>query len=307
MDTPGVFARSAAITRAITRVMARQTLTESATKLERKIQYKLLYAIKPKISDSNKTAKLFNRGEEASNTSTPTSMVFEDFVKNLEKHLNCRRHEVCLYDLWRDTRPKTAPESLVKATETIYQNIVYYELWHNVVGPFVKEYQTAHSNRVPFIEPITKARLDYGSKVSRADYNISAAALKTYATWVNEIFVPPPSSTCAGTDTVTIPLLIYPQSWGVPRYRDEIVDRTGGNIFWKGFSPYSISYCSGCPDVTVPIGEAKFHSKITNTDEYLPVAVSLLAPRGEDEVLLGLLEDLEKENIVKEVGCGSRL
>ncbi|KAI1775841.1 amidase signature domain-containing protein [Hypoxylon cercidicola] len=308
MDTPGVFARSAAITRAVTRAMAYQTSADGAAKLERKIQYKLLYAVEPELLDAHGTAKFFHRGEKVPDTKTSTSVVFEEFVKKLEKYLNCKRQEVCLYDLWRDTRPKTAPESLVEATEMIYQNVVYYELWHSIVGPFVQEYQGAHSGRMPFIEPITKARLDYGSKVSRTDYDRSVTALRTYATWVNEVLLPPASSTSGTeTDTVIIPLLIYPQSWGVPRYRDEVVSRTGGNIFWKGFSPYSISYCSGCPDVTVPIGEARFHSRITNTDEYLPVAVSLLAPRGEDELLLRLLEDLEKEKILREVGCGSRL
>ncbi|XXG95212.1 hypothetical protein Hte_001472 [Hypoxylon texense] len=312
MDTPGVFARSATITRAVTRVMAHQTPTGGSTKLKRKIQYKLLYAVEPQLSNPNETPKFFYRGGKAPNTKTSTSTIFEEFIKKLETHLNCTRQEVCLYDLWRDTRPKTSPENLVEATDTIYQNVVYYELWNNAVGPFVQEYQTAKSGRMPFIEPITKARLDYGSKVSKADYDIAIAALKTYATWVNEVLLPSPSSTSytqtdTRTDTVTIPLLIYPQSWGTPRYRDEATDRTDGNIFWKGFSPYSISYCSGCPDVTVPIGEAKFHSRITNTDEYLPVAVSLLAPRGEDEVLLELLEDLEKKGITKEVGCGSRL
>ncbi|KAI1762651.1 amidase signature domain-containing protein [Hypoxylon sp. FL1150] len=310
LDTPGVFARSAAVTRAVTAVMTHRAPTERAAKLKRKVRYKLIYAVEPELPDPSGIPKFFYRGGKAPNTKKSTGVVFEEFVMKLEKYLNCRRHEVCLNDLWRDTRPKAAPESLVEATGMIYQNVVYYELWNNTVGPFFREYQAAHSGRIPFIEPITKARLEYGSKVSKPDYDNSVAALKAYATWVNEVLLPPASparDTDADCDTVTISLLIYPQSWGVPHYRDEAVNRTGGNIFWKGFSPYSISYGSGCPDVTVPIGEAIFYSKVTSTDEHLPVAVSFLAPRGEDEVLLKLLENLEKDKILTEVGCGSRL
>lgn len=75
---------------------------------------------------------------------------------------------------------------------------------------------------------------------------------------------------------------------------------------WPGFSVYSISYCSGCPDYAVPVGEVAFTSRITGQQGFLPVAVSLLVPRDMDDVLLGLLKDLEAAGILRSVACGSR-
>ena len=75
---------------------------------------------------------------------------------------------------------------------------------------------------------------------------------------------------------------------------------------WPGFSVYSISYCSGCPDFAVPVGEVAFTSRITGQQGFLPVAVSLLVPRNMDDVLLGLLEDLEAAGILRPTACGSR-
>ncbi|KAI2633560.1 hypothetical protein GGS26DRAFT_590315 [Hypomontagnella submonticulosa] len=71
-------------------------------------------------------------------------------------------------------------------------NVVYYEIWHNAVGLFLREYHATHSGQMPYIEAIARARLDYGSQVSKANYDISVAALKTR---------------------------------GVPNYRDEITKR----------------------------------------------------------------------------------
>ncbi|KAI1383779.1 amidase signature domain-containing protein [Hypoxylon trugodes] len=304
MDTPGVFARSATIARAASRVMARPSSHNGVFK-PKKIRYKLLYAVESDDSDPCETPKFFPPSRRNSESKTGAGIIMDDFVGKLEEYLGCQRQEACIYDLWKETRHKNAPESLTEATGAIYQDIVYYELWNNIVKLFVREYQATHSGRMPFIEAITKARLDYGAKVSKEDYDRSVESLKTYATWVNEVLLPSRSAT---SETDIVPLLIYPQSWGVPHYRDEVARwKDGDNIFWRGFSAYSISYCSGCPDATIPLGEVKFHSRITKTDEYLPVAISMLAPRGEDEVLLKLIEDLEKNRILKPIKCGPRL
>ncbi|KAI1103862.1 amidase signature domain-containing protein [Jackrogersella minutella] len=307
MDTPGVFARSAAIATAVARVMTHESLT-GTLETPKNIQYKLLYAIEPDSSDPSETPKFFSRGGKGPEFTTSAGIIFEGFVRQLEQHLHCKREEICIFDRWRTTRPKAAPENLVEATSTIYQNLVYHELWHGTVGPFVQDYQAAHSGRMPFIEAITKARLEYGARVSETDYEESVATLTTYATWVHEVLLPPPSTSPNTSNTHTIPLLVYPQSWGTPHYRDDVSrPKDHNDIFWRGFSNYSMSYCSGCPDVTIPLGEVNFRSKVTETEEYLPVAISILAPRGEDEVLWRLMEELEERRILRPVECGSRL
>ncbi|KAI1073408.1 amidase signature domain-containing protein [Whalleya microplaca] len=302
-DTPGIFARSAVIARAASRAMMDET---QASRLARpkKIVYKLLYAVEPGPSDPSVTPTFFPIHGQSLESQTAASIILEGFVQKVQQYLRCERQELCIHDLWRDTKPSHAPTSLAKSTGTIYQNLLYPELSRNVIKPFICDYQATHDGQVPFIEPITKARLEYGANVSDADYSNSVEALKTYASWVNETLLP---SHYSQSGYNVVPLLIYPQSWGLPRYRDEVTKRDGANFFWNDFSQYSISYCSGCPDFTLPIGEVRFHSRYTSTEEYLPVSISLLGPCGMDSVLLDLIVDLEAVDILQQVDCGSRL
>ena len=57
----------------------------------------------------------------------------------------------------------------------------------------------------------------------------------------------------------------------------------------------------------LPVGEVSFRSRITVTEEYLPVAISLLGPRGSDSELLSLITELEKEGVLRPVQCGTRM
>lgn len=47
------------------------------------------------------------------------------------------------------------------------------------------------------------------------------------------------------------------------------------------------------------MGQAKYYSDITNHTEYLPVTVDIMAARGCDGMIFGLVEDLTKAGIVK--------
>ncbi|KAI0016845.1 amidase signature domain-containing protein [Xylariomycetidae sp. FL0641] len=303
LDTPGVFSRSAAITQAVSKVMTAGSWS-AVQHVPQKPRYKLLYAVSSPDSAASETPKFFPPQRSGWEVNTAAGSILEDFVQRLEGYLGSERHEVCIDELWKHTRPQAAPEDIAEATGTIYQNIVYYELAHNVVRPFIRNHKAAKA-RTPFIEPITASRVAYGASVGQEEYEASVSALQTYASWINEVLLPGPPVN--GLEDAEIPVLIYPQSWGRPWYRDELPIRDDG-LFWSGFSVYSISYCSGCPDITVPVGEVPFTSKITDTEEYLPVSLSLLAPRGLDSALLDLLVGLEGHGFLgAAVQCGSRL
>ncbi|KAI0173507.1 amidase signature domain-containing protein [Hypoxylon sp. FL1284] len=300
MDTPGVFARSAKVAEKVMKAM----LTE-AEKPQVNSQvtagFRILYAVEPESAQPSETPNFFSSGGRGQEARTPAGKLFEDFMRSLERSLGCKREEICIYDLWRETHPRNTPEDLLEATDSIYKNIVYGQLSRDVVQPFVREYQ-ARYGRPPFIEANTKARLDYGAAISNEELDKSINAFEQFADWVNDVLLPRPS-----TEGGEIPLLVYPQSWGRPQYRDDLPKLKTQQVFWSGFSVYSISYCSGCPDFTVPIGEVPFRSKFTERNEYLPVALSLLVPRNMDTSLLDLIKRLEKEGILNPVKCGSRL
>ncbi|KAI1860850.1 uncharacterized protein JN550_011165 [Neoarthrinium moseri] len=300
MDTPGVFARSAKVAESVAKVMMGMPAGAVARPPKRP-RYKLLYAVEQDSTEPSETPKFFSRGFQGPEAGTPAGKLMEDFVKGLENFLEAKREEVCIFDLWKETHPETEPEDLLQATGSIYKNIVYGQLSRDVVQPFAQQYQQRHG-RPPFIEEITQARLDYGASVSDSDLEQSIETLHAFAGWVNKVLLPAP-----GVESEEIPLLVYPQSWGRPQYRDELGRLESKEVFWNGFSVYSLSYSSGCPDYTIPVGEVSFTSKFTKREEHLPVALSLLAPRNMDTDLLELLTNLEERGLLKPVSCGSRL
>lgn len=353
-DTTGVFARSARVARDAMGVLADPewrarhgypSLTDGGGNDERggrekgkyKYRYKLIYAVS---APDDTTNKFFPPGGSESEAHSPASQQhFETFISALEKHLDCQREEVCIADLWRRTHPPDALSAdLTAATEKIYQNVVYRDLAKHTVEPFIQEFRETNNpaGRMPYIEPSTRARLEYGGKLPDAECEASVEALGVFGGWVNEHILPsyfagtgktrattttplsspsspsspsPPPAHAATDEDITIPLLVYPISRGTPpRYRDDFTPRApGSNIFWTGFSTYGISYCSGCPDFTLPVGEVEFRSRITNVAEKLPVAISLMGPRGADEVLLELVTELEEVGVLRGVRCGRSL
>lgn len=172
----------------------------------------------------------------------------------------------------------------------------------NVIESFIADYRAKNSGRTPFIEPITKARLDYGAKVDKHELEASLRTSNSYGVWLRDVLFGPSSSNSSSVAAQSeIPLLIFPQSWGIPKYRDE----SQKTILWDGFSVYSISYCSGCPDITIPVGQVKFQSKVTRTEELLPVSLSLLTRPGGDAVLISLLREMEHKGLLKPVQTGA--
>lgn len=284
-------------------------------------KFKLLYAIEPPSEPASQTPKFFPRPDTTKpEHQTPAAVIFETFVAGLESHLGVQRHKLDLYDYWRATRPdpQSTDEDLAKYTGRIYPNLVYGAMARDVIRPFIAEFQRANPDRgQPFIEPTTKARLEYGANVSSEEMRRSREALDVFARWVNNVLLPAstPAEDGAEVDSeggMVIPLLVYPQAWGQPQYRDEATpsrqEADGSKkLFWDGFSVYSLSYGSGCPDCVLPLGEVEFTSRITGANAHLPVAISMLAPKGMDDALLGLIQDLEEIGILREVSAGNRL
>lgn len=301
MDTPGVFARSAKLAESVYTVMLNDDF-KAEFKPEKKLRYRLLYAVEPEAWDeTQESPKLFPPGPQQGPYRTSADHAMAKFVADLQYYLDCKRDAVCIDDLWKATRPPDMPADLAKATGNIYKNLVYSPLSWNVIRPFVREYHLRHGKK-PFIEEITQRRLDYGREVSKDELTQAARANRLFSTWVNEVLLPRPA-----TDEDEIPILVYPQSWGTPRYRNDLGRLATGQTFWDGFSVYSLSYCSGCPDFTLPVGETQFVSKFTGSSHSLPVAISIMAPKDMDLVLLKIIADLERQGILSSVSCGPSL
>lgn len=84
LDTPGVFARSAAITRAVMRVISRSPMMRSIPDPDN-VRYKIIYAVEPNTLEPAAAAKFFTCEGSGNGPRTPADTILEEFVTKLER------------------------------------------------------------------------------------------------------------------------------------------------------------------------------------------------------------------------------
>lgn len=296
LDTVGLFARSPTTIEAAVKTMVVQSptlLPPPATRM----RYKLLYPIHAKNPTSKNSYRWFLSPSEPSDAVAAESL-FEQTIQKLEYHLECTRTVFDLEELWRETHPEGQSASLDEATGSIYSILTTYTIVHELMNLFIASYKATQNGKTPFVDPIVKARHDYGRQITASQFAAAVESAKVFSKWAcNSFFT---SSSAEGE----FPLLVFPQSWAWPNYRDALAEDL---LVFSTFSTYSLSYLSGCPDATIPIGEVPYHSRITDREEMLPVSLSVLSPPGTDLELLALLAELEEYGIVRPVAAGASM
>ncbi len=295
LDSLGVFARSAPIVEAVIKSLI-EPPHDFTGPSKPPVKYKLLYPIRPKSTKPQDSRRWFPHPGEPG-AAADVEALFEETVQKLESHLKCTRSPFNLNDLWRQTRPAGQDESLDKATGSIYTVLTTHSCVRETVDPFIADFKAANNGRSPFIDSVVKARQDHGRSTTTLQYETAVHSAKVFSQWFREVVL-------AKSTEDEFPLLIFPQSWGTPSYRDE---PDNGPLFFSSFSIYSLSYLSGCPDCTVPIGETPCWSRVTEAEMFLPVSLSVLSPPGTDLQLLALLSELEEKGILRPVKAGVRM
>ena len=292
LDSIGIFARSAVVLEAAFKSMADPS-HRSPAPLAPKRRYKLLYPVRAKGTEPANSYRWFPYPGEPGEATIVESH-FENAVQQLESYLRCPRTSFSIDDLWRGTRPVGQSERLDEATGGIYTVLSTYTCVQQTIDPFIADYKAANNGRSPSIDPVVKARQDHGRQITRPQYEAAVQSATTFSQWVKDVLL-------AKSEEDELPLLIFPQSWGRPDYRE---DPDAGALFFNTFSIYSLSYLSGSPDCTIPIGELSSQSRITESEMLLPFSLSILSPPGTDLALLALLTRLEAQGILKPVSTG---
>lgn len=292
LDSVGVFARSAPVVEAVVKSL----MELSSVPLKPRVKYKLLYPVRAKDTKPQDSRRWFPYpGEPGS--AADVEELFEETIQKLESHLKCTRSPFNLDDLWRQTRPAGQDQSLDKATGGVYTVLTTHSCVRNTIDPFIADFKATNNGRSPFIDAVVKARQDHGRSTTTLQYETAVQSAKTFSQWFREIVL-------ARSAEDEFPLLIFPQSWGSPTYRD---DPDKGPLFFSSFSIYSLSYLSGCPDCTVPVGEVPCQSRVTEAEMFLPVSLSMLSSPETDLRLLALLSELEGKGILRPVQAGMRM
>ncbi|TLS31475.1 hypothetical protein PpBr36_03394 [Pyricularia pennisetigena] len=306
MDTVGPLARSAEVLDRLARVMisSEGPSLPTQTPAEPTPRFRLVV-----LTDSYHTAaeavRFFPPEDFPDVPNRAALAVFSEVLCRVEQMSGEARWHVNPHEVWRKTHPAGMTDDLVKATRDIYPRLVYSDLRRDVVVPLDRDHRARHGGEAAHLEPLLKARLEFTAGITQAEYDETAADFDRFRDWVNEELLPSPAQNGG-----EIPLVVFPQSWGLPQYRDDAApDRTRPQdlFFQNAFSSYSLSYCSGCPDVTVPVGQVQVHSRVTETEVGLPVALSFLAPKGADLQLTALLKMFEEAGVFKPVCCGKNL
>ena len=294
MDSVGIFARSTSVVEKVMNSMAEPPyLPLSVTP---HTSFKILYPIRSKVTKPEDPQRWFPFPDISSGIADAEAS-FEITVQRLEAYFGCTRTSINLDDLWKNTRSIEKSETLRKATEGVYTVLSTYQCVREIIEPFIADYKAANNGRAPFIDPIVRARQAEGRRFTSTQYAAALKSAEKVSQWITNVLLAPSWEN-------EFPLLIFPQSWGIPSYRDE---PDTGPLFSSTFSIYSLSYLSGAPDCTVPIGEVTRFSRITDADMSLPISLSILSRPGTDLTLMALLTELEHKGILRPVSTGSTL
>ena len=211
-----------------------------------------------------------------------------DFVSKVSAFIGA---EVAAYDIeahWNAT--SNANVTLDDLLYLTYAMIIAQRQTVLVRDPFFEDYAAIHDGRVPFIDPAPAARWAFGDSYPNTTVDVANANRTLFADWFASEVLIADQKTCSDS------LLLYVGSQADVNYRNQYGDAPTPPV--GSFSISRVSPFWGGPDFVVPIGQAEYYSNITLHNEYLPVTVDIMAARGCDGMIFGLVQDLVKEGIL---------
>ncbi|KAK3678997.1 hypothetical protein LTR78_001450 [Recurvomyces mirabilis] len=224
------------------------------------------------------------------NVTMPGDQLLLDFASNVSSLINAKAAAWNINTAWNTTKPAGADPSLTDLLNITYPIIIAQEQTKLVRDPFYKDYAAAHDGRRPFVDPAPLVRWAFGDRYPTSTLDIANANRTIFADWFAENVLVGDSQTCSDS------LLLYVGSEASVNYRNQY---SGPPAVPTGFGISRISPFWGGPDFVVPLGQASYFSNITLHEEFLPVTVDIMAARGCDGMIFGLVQDLVKAGILK--------
>ncbi|KAI0892561.1 amidase signature domain-containing protein [Annulohypoxylon nitens] len=157
----------------------------------------------------------------------------------------------------------------------IYDNYHFYD-------SFREEYKKSNDGRAPFIEPGVQFEWDEAKKITKKRREEAGKRMLFFRKWFE-------SEVMNMIEKEAI--IIFPTARGFgPRYRDQFPNPRDYDDFETRHD--CISVYGGLPEIVLPVGEYKYTSRITGRMESLPMAMSIIGPRGSDAMLIELAKRL---------------
>ncbi|CAI6341125.1 unnamed protein product [Periconia digitata] len=177
---------------------------------------------------------------------------------------------------WQESPPKDVEgESLEAYLHNVGLNTFVYGFCHNH-DEFRQTYQQKYGHP-PFVNKVTQWRWDVGGTISHEQHNDAVRRAQVYKDWLLQNVLELDRETA---------LVVLPIKEAEPNYRDTDPGPPFAQDTWD---PLWLSPVLGAPEISVPVGNIRYNSRITKRPELLPVAVSFVSPPGTDELLVSAL------------------
>ncbi|KAK4228545.1 amidase [Podospora fimiseda] len=202
--------------------------------------------------------------------------------KGLEKALGVKRIEVSLADAWSSDCPHGAENKDLAEYLKLAGSYTYYKEAYDALQPFVEEYREKYG-KAPFIHRAMLWQWSVARNITEKDPEFYWNRVETYRKWLQSRIFDTDSE-----DTITV--MALPIMDGKPSYRDAELPPY---YILSGYSPLNMSPIMGAPEVTaiaIQVGEIHYYSIVTQRDEPLPTAISLIGAPGTDLILVDLVE-----------------
>jgi len=219
----------------------------------------------------------------------------KSFVKDFSDYLQAPVTEIDLSLEWERSHPESVDEdSLDGYLSEVATRTFLYDFYHSF-DEFRETYRREFQKE-PYANEYTQWRWDVAKTVTREENEDAVARLDTYRDWLlSEVFQADRYDT----------LMILPVSEVATNYRDR---KTEPPSKQNAFDALYISPTIEAPEIVVPIAEFLYESRVSEREEKLPIAISVVGNPGTDLALVALMRDfLKASNRPMRVSTGSSM
>ncbi|KAF2501486.1 hypothetical protein BU16DRAFT_201045 [Lophium mytilinum] len=221
--------------------------------------------------------------------------LIDDFIANVESAYNIKTEKLSIAEKWKATKPANVDVvSIQEYLQDVGVNSFCYGVYHELDW-FWNEYQEKF-DKAPYVNPVMQWRWKAAEDITKAQYDDAVNRLRIYKDWfLQEVMQVGKRNT----------LIVLPITSQEVDYRDV---PPGPPTAPNAFDGIWLAPTLGAPEVSIPIGEMEYHSRVSGRQEHLPIVVSLLGIPGSDLSLLKTVRKvLEHSGRPLSVKAGSRM
>ncbi|KAL2369276.1 amidase [Blastomyces gilchristii SLH14081] len=224
-----------------------------------------------------------------------SSAVFESVIGKLENAIGTKRTSISLSGLWAETNPVGTDVSIDDYFKTTFVSASAPDQWR-MLKNFHSEYSSVFGHSPP-VNPQLQWKMEFLPKQTLESQKRGQKEIEIFRRWFEQNVMLADENGCSES------ILVLPWTKGEPSFRDEYRERPS----WtgEGWFFYFISVYAGAPEVILPIGQTSYHSRVTQREEWLPVALGLVGARGTDAAFTSFIKNtMEAANLSKSVYVG---